>query len=82
MQVGRKVANSRSSNLHSAGPALLVALIVLWAFAVAAQSPLFVETAVFVSGQGGYNTYRIPALVRTTNGTLLALLRGPEDLLC
>jgi len=36
----------------------------------------FVETTPFVSGQGGYNTYRIPAIVRATNGTLLAFCEG------
>jgi sialidase-1 len=30
----------------------------------------------FVSGTDGYHTYRIPALVRTTNGTLLAFCEG------
>ena len=41
-----------------------------------AQTPTFTETPVFVSGQGGYNTYRIPALVRSTDGTLLAFCEG------
>jgi sialidase-1 len=31
---------------------------------------------VFVSGQGGYHTYRIPALVTSTKGTLLAFCEG------
>lgn len=31
---------------------------------------------VFVSGRDGYHTYRIPALVVTTNGTLLAFCEG------
>ena len=30
----------------------------------------------FVSGQGGYHTYRIPALAVTTNGTVLAFCEG------
>lgn len=30
----------------------------------------------FVSGQGGYHTYRIPSLVVTTKGTLLAFCEG------
>lgn len=33
-------------------------------------------TNLFISGQGGYNTYRIPALYETTNGTLLAFCEG------
>lgn len=39
-------------------------------------SPALASTNVFVSGTGGYNTYRIPALYRTTNGTLLAFCEG------
>ncbi len=31
---------------------------------------------VFASGQGGYHTYRIPALAVTTNGTVLAFCEG------
>jgi sialidase-1 len=31
---------------------------------------------VFISGQDGYHTYRIPAIVVTTNGTLLAFCEG------
>jgi sialidase-1 len=31
---------------------------------------------VFVAGQDGYHTYRIPALILTTNGTLLAFCEG------
>ena len=34
------------------------------------------ETEVFVSGQDGYHTYRIPASVVTTKGTLLAFCEG------
>jgi sialidase-1 len=34
------------------------------------------ETDVFVSGEEGYHTYRIPALVVTPKGTLLAICEG------
>lgn len=33
----------------------------------------------FVSGQGGYRTYRIPALAVTTRGTVLAFCEGRRD---
>ena len=33
---------------------------------------LVAAVTVFASGENGFNTYRIPALVRTTNGSLLA----------
>jgi sialidase-1 len=45
----------------------------------AAQSPSFSEAPLFVSGQGGYNTYRIPAIVRGTDGTLLAFCEGRKS---
>lgn len=35
-----------------------------------------IHTPVFVAGQGGYHTYRIPALAVTTQGTLLAFCEG------
>src|SRR6267378_5465253 len=41
--------------------------------------PSFSETTPFISGQGGYNTYRIPALVCSTNGTLLAFCEGRKN---
>ena len=34
------------------------------------------KTSVFVSGQGGYHTYRIPSLLVTARGTLLAFAEG------
>jgi len=35
-----------------------------------------VTTTVFTSGQGGFNTYRIPAIVQARNGWLLAFAEG------
>jgi len=35
-----------------------------------------IDQPLFVSGQNGYHTYRIPALAVTTNGTILALAEG------
>src|SRR5437660_1667230 len=34
---------------------------------------------VFISGMDGYHTYRIPALVVTTNGTVLAFCEGRKN---
>ncbi len=34
---------------------------------------------VFVSGEGGYHTYRIPAIIATTQGTLLAFCEGRKS---
>ncbi len=36
----------------------------------------FGQKDIYVSGQGGYHTYRIPAIVRTQRGTLLAFCEG------
>lgn len=53
------------------------ALLCLCCCASAAESPRF--TDVFVSGTGGYNTYRIPAIVTTTHGTVLAFCEGRKN---
>ena len=34
---------------------------------------------VYVSGEGGYHTYRIPAIIRCTDGSLLAFAEGRKD---
>ena len=40
---------------------------------------LFVEDELFVSGNDGYHTYRIPSLYATLNGTVLAFCEGRRD---
>jgi sialidase-1 len=37
------------------------------------------QTVVFQSGVGGYNTYRIPAIVQAANGNLLAFAEGRKN---
>ena len=37
------------------------------------------QSDLFVAGEGGYHTYRIPALVVSTTGTLLAFCEGRKD---
>jgi sialidase-1 len=37
------------------------------------------ESEVFVSGKGGYHTYRIPSLIVTSKGTLLAFCEGRKN---
>jgi len=44
-----------------------------------ASDPLFQETEVFVGGQDGINTYRIPAVVCTRKGTVLVFAEGRKD---
>jgi sialidase-1 len=50
------------------------------AIASFASTPPALELSdVFVAGQGGYHTYRIPAIVVTTNGTTLAFCEGRKN---
>lgn len=37
------------------------------------------QTDLFIGGEGGYHGYRIPALIATTKGTLLAFVEGRKD---
>ncbi len=53
--------------------AILLALLSAGAFAA---EPI--QKAIFVQGVGGYNNYRIPALLTTQAGTLLAFCEGRE----
>ena len=55
--------------------------LVFWLFPLGAAfaAPSYDERALFVSGQGGYHTYRIPALVRSASGTLLAFCEGRKN---
>ena len=54
----------------------LLVLFVSSCFSIplAAAAPL--ETDVFTAGSDGYHTFRIPALIATKNGTLLAICEG------
>lgn len=53
----------------------LLALATLWGPSAGAAGER-TSVDVFVSGAGGYHAYRIPALVLTRSGTLLALCEG------
>lgn len=65
------------SNLKSA-LRLLITVHVAILFSTAAFATIFGDP-VFVSGQDGYHTYRIPAVAVTTNGTVLALCEGRKS---
>lgn len=58
-----------------------ISLLFLGAMAAGglAQIPLFDETDVFVGGQDDINTYRIPSLICTKKGTILAFCEGRRD---
>ena len=51
-----------------------LALLALPAILSAAEA--FTQTVLYRSGEGGYHTYRIPALLTTKKGTLLAFCEG------
>src|SRR4051794_6256200 len=57
------------------------AVLAATAFARAAEAHAadLEQFAVFVSGQGGYHTYRIPSLIATGKGTVLAFCEGRKD---
>lgn len=55
-----------------AGRAVLCAVVCL----AAGETRAAENVPIFVSGTGGYHTYRIPALIRTPEGTLLAFCEG------
>lgn len=51
-------------------------LLMLGAGMAASARPAVSQTDLFVAGAGGYHTYRIPSLLPTKKGTLLALCEG------
>lgn len=54
---------------------LLAALSVVGATALRDAGPVE-QVPVFVAGEGGYHTYRIPSVIRTPRGALLAFAEG------
>lgn len=59
-------------NVFILGTAFLVSLN------ICAFSETLMQKPIFVKGSGGYNIYRIPALLTTQKGTLLAFCEGRE----
>ncbi len=61
-------------------PFRLCALALFLAVAGSAiAAPAVDQTDVFVSGEDGYHTYRIPAVIKAANGTLLAFCEGRKS---
>lgn len=44
-----------------------------------AETPSLEESVVYEAGQGGYANYRIPAVITTASGTVLAFAEGRKD---
>ncbi|MBN2211746.1 MAG: exo-alpha-sialidase [Sedimentisphaerales bacterium] len=51
----------------------------VWSFTTDIQGSFLEQTDVFVSGTEGYHTFRIPAIIRTQQGTLLAFCEGRKN---
>jgi sialidase-1 len=64
-----------SKNNHLTRVILFAAALVLAAHA----APAVEQVDVYTSGQEGYHTYRIPAVIRAVNGTLLAFAEGRKS---
>jgi sialidase-1 len=60
-------------------PRRLIAALLLLAGAAPARAAGPEQAPVFRSGQGGYHTYRIPSLLVTSKGTLLAFCEGRKN---
>ena len=59
---------------------VLSTLFILVGTVAAPGAPLLIEQLdVFVSGTEGYHTFRIPTLVVTNQGTVLAIVEGRKD---
>lgn len=57
-------------------PILRCILVSLMLGATAFAAPALEQIDVFTSGEGGYHTYRIPAVIKAANGSLLAFCEG------
>lgn len=59
--------------------ALLTPLMTTAPAAPASAAPGCTSSVPYTAGRGGYNTYRIPAVVTTRKGTVLAFAEGRRD---
>ena len=59
--------------------ALLLGLVMTIAVGTASAQGFYEQTELFVGGQDNYNTYRIPAVICTKSGTVLAFSEGRKD---
>lgn len=74
-----KAARVRCLKRLRSSAALFLIIALLAGGAVVAESAGPAQQDIFTRGQGGYHTYRIPSLIVTTNGTLLAFCEGRKN---
>ena len=56
-----------------------IASLLLFLTSLAFAAPAVEQVDVFVSGQDGYHTYRIPSIIRAADGALLAFCEGRKS---
>jgi sialidase-1 len=57
----------------------LIALLLLTACTSPPPEPTLTQTELFTAGEGGYHSYRIPAIITTSKGTVLAFCEGRKN---
>ncbi|TDC79848.1 exo-alpha-sialidase [Streptomyces hainanensis] len=72
-------AQPKSSIVIDASSAPATALTTGRGGSAEASGPERVSSVPFVSGEGGYDTYRVPAAITTQDGTVLAFAEGRVD---
>ena len=77
----RPILASLPRRCHLARAGILITTLLLSSVACSGPQPApgLEQTPLFVSGQEGYHTYRIPALITTARGTLLAFCEGRKN---
>lgn len=77
----REIATRPERSVRMACGAAMLALALTCGVLLAAQGPTPgpVQVDVFVAGERGYHTFRIPAAIVTPNGTLIAFAEGRHD---